>query len=89
MNYTHKILNIGCGYPSVGETILDDSEKQLRSINYLRCINISAIHTEVASCNWVYAICEKAMLGDGQAFNGITNRYSVKKIRDKNLGEQS
>ena len=68
MDYTHKISNLGDGYPYEGEIIVDNDK------NTLRCISVSNIHLERWERNWVYALCETVALP--------LNRKAIEKLYD-------
>jgi hypothetical protein len=78
MNYTHKISNIGNGYPSVGETILDNNEI------YFECVRISDNHTESGKKDWIYAIFEQidfeVVLDYEDDFKDIKELYYVQEL---------
>lgn len=78
MNYTHKISNIGNGYPSVGGKILNDHEI------YFECVSISEIHTEQGKADWIYANCEQidfeVVLDYEDDFKDIKELYDVQEL---------
>lgn len=89
MNYTHKISNIGNGYPSVGETILNDHEI------YFECVSISQTHTELGKKDWIYANCEQidfeVVLDYEDDFKDIKELYDVQelsKLEQQSLKQQ-
>ena len=71
MDYTHKISNLGDGYPYEGEIIVDNDK------NILRCIRISDIHLERWERNWVYALCEPVVLHS----EAVEKLYDVRSIK--------
>jgi hypothetical protein len=71
MDYTHKISNLGDGYPSNGEIIVDNDK------NILRCISISDIHLERWERNWVYALCEPVVLHS----EAVEKLYDIRSIK--------
>ena len=73
MDYTHKISNLGDGYPYEGEIIVDNDK------NTLRCISVSNIHLERWERNWVYALCETVALPFHR--KSIEKLYDVRSIK--------
>lgn len=73
MDYTHKISNLGDGYPYEGEIIVDNDK------NTLRCISVSNIHLERWERNWVYALCEPVSLPFHR--KAIEKLYDVRSIK--------
>ena len=79
MDYTHKISNLGDGYPYEGEIIVDNDK------NTLRCISVSNIHLERWERNWVYALCEKVVSDNENVFHNLKDTteklYDVRSIK--------